>query len=49
MGESVLARPLLDFLAYRAGHAVLFGLHHMDAMDRARLPPEETAQAAVGG
>lgn len=75
MGESVLSLPLLDFLAYRAGHTVLSDLHHMDALDRARmaralevipseaaslkewndaleylarLPPEETAQAARG-
>lgn len=75
MGKNVLSLPLLDFLAYRAGHTVLSDLHHMDAMDRARmaralkdippeaaglrewndaleylarLPPEETAQAARG-
>lgn len=75
MGKSVLSLPLLDFLAYRAGHTVLSDLHHMDALDRAqmaraleaippeaaslkewndaleylaRLPPEETAQAARG-
>lgn len=75
MGENVLSLPLLDFLAYRAGHTVLSDLHHMDALDRARmaraleaippeavslkewnnaleylarLPPEETAQAARG-
>ena len=47
MGKSVLSLPLLDFLAYRAGHTVLSDLHHMDAMDRARMaraleaiPPE---------
>lgn len=49
MGKSVLSLPLLDILTYRAGHAVLFGLHHMDTMDRARLPPEETTQAAADG
>lgn len=75
MGESVLALPLLDFLAYRAGHAVLSDLHYMDGLEQARmarvlkdippeaaglrewndaleylarLPPEETAQAARG-
>ncbi len=47
MGENVLSLPLLDFLAYRAGHTVLSDLHHMDALDRARMaraleaiPPE---------
>ena len=75
MGKSVLSLPLLDFLAYRAGHAVLSDLYYMDDLDRARmvrtleaippeaarlrewndaleylarLPPEETAQAARG-
>lgn len=75
MGESVFSLPLLDFLAYRAGHAVLSDLHYMDELEQARmarilkdippegaglrewndaleylarLPPEETAQAAHG-
>ena len=75
MGENVLSLPLLDFLAYRAGHTMLSDLHYMDELEQARmarvlkgippeavglrewndaleylarLPPEETAQAARG-
>lgn len=75
MDKNVLSLSLLEFLAYRAGHVILSDLHHMDALDRARmaralevippeaaglrewndtleylarLPPEETAQAARG-
>lgn len=37
MGENVLSLSLLEFLAYRAGHVILSDLHHMDALDRARM------------